>query len=332
MRSAFGITLAIMLALTGLFYYVGYTPALVLKAVPTIMEKYFPGASLESLQIKNQLLEYPSKLKLFDIHGALRWKDEVYQFDIKQLDIIDFWETWKSRQQAKFKVTGLTISKKNFELKNANFNIALLVGDNSVKSGEGFFLAEDIQVTPYRISNAQARFQANHETIKISDFLTYAYGGKIKGEINLTLAPQSAQVASLEFSGMSSEQMKTINKSFFSQLVGEFNGTLRLNKINDQIQILALLADMPKGAVLAPALAEKIIGYMTDEEKRYALQTILKNQHALKLSKAEFRILNINQNLAGVTFTLDNKERNLHVQETVNIDIARILQKIVWKF
>ncbi len=332
MRSAFGITLAIMLALTGLCFYVWYTPAIVLKIIPLVMEKYFPDASLESLQIKSQLLEYPSRLKLFDIRGELKWKDEDYQFAIKELDIIDFLDTWTTRKTAKFNIIDGNVLRKNLEIKNANINVSFVLTENSVKSGEGFINAGDIQINPYRISNAQARFQGNKETMKINDFAAFAYGGKMKGEMKFMFAPQNSQTVWLEFSGLDSEQLKTVNKAFFTHLVGQFNGTLRLNRINDQIQILALLTEMPKGAVLAPVLANKIISYLTDEEKRYTLQNMVDTQHALKLTKAEFRILNINQNLAGVTFTLDNKEQDLHVQETVNIDIARILQKIVWKF
>jgi len=331
MRTAFGITLAVLAALTGLFYYIFYTPALVLNAVPGIMDKYLPDTSLQSLQVASQLVEYPNRLKLFGIHGEVQWQDEVYNFDIAQLDVVDFLDTWKTKQQAKFNIKGLTFSKKGLELRNADLNLVIVLAGNSFKSYDGSLSAEEIRVTPYHISGTRVHFQGNKEMVTFNEFLTDAYGGKVKGEITLTSAPQISQVIWMEFSGIKSEQMQTINKKFFSQFICEVNGTLRLNRVNGQIQILVLLADMPKGVVLSSAFAERISSYMTDEEKRDTIRGILEKQHNLKLSKAEFRVLSVNENLAGVTFTLDNKEPELHIHETVNIDIARILQKIAFK-
>ena len=58
---------------------------------------------------------------------------------------------------------------------------------------------------------------------------------------------------------------------------------------------------------------------------------MLKAKESFIFDAGEFRILNVSQNLAGVTATLTNKKDNFHIHETINIDISRVLQKIAWK-
>lgn len=332
MRAAFSVTIVLLLFFVGAFYYVFYTPALVIKAAPAIAERYLKDVQIQSLQIGGQVLEYPNTLRLFRIKGELTWGGETYHFDIKEINLPHLLNTVKEKRNAKLNIDGLNLQKKNLEIKNAGINVAMTLDENSIRTYEGFLQAGEIHLTPYQFNNIQMRFQGSKEALQLTEIKTEAYGGQAKGEIKLIFVPKLIQMVLLEFNGIKTAPLQNFNKALFNQIDSELNGTLRLNKSDEQIQILALLVNMPKGATLSADMINRIVSTMTDEDKRYNIQAILENNRTITFDKAEFRILNVNQNLASITFTLDNKQQNLHIQETVNVDMSRILQKIAWKY
>lgn len=331
MRNLFALTIAMIAILAAMFFYVFYTPSLAMKYVPQVVKKYLPDGELKSLHIGGQLLDYPETLRLRNITGELEWKSEVYQFSVRDFAILDFWNTMRDKKVARVAVVGLGINKKNLEAKDGTLNLTVGLGEDSFKDIEGTMKIAEVNANPYRANNIQSSIRWSKADLRLSDLKMEVYGGQAAGEIKITFPPKMSEVVYLEFKNLKSSHLQTFNKPVFSQLNGEFSGSLRLSRLDGNIQVLAILAEMAKGATLESGLANKILGYMTDEQTRYNLLTLMEDQSALTLDKAEFRILNETQNLASVTFTLENKKSDLRIHETVNIDSSRILQKIAWR-
>jgi len=331
MRTLFVCTILLIALFAGAFFYVLYTPALVLKNVPAFAERYLKDATITSLNIGGQSFEYPEVLKLFKVSADVEWKNENYQISIQELAILNFQTFLRTKKQFIIGASGLTVQKKNFGLQNGAVDATINFEGDVVSSYAGMLKDGALNLNPYQLSGAQAKFEGNKEGFKISDISTQAYGGSVKGNIKMELKPHRTETVSVEFSGLKSQELETLNKAIFSQLNGQFTGTLRLTRVDEQIQVLAILAEMRKGGTIEKGLCKKILSYMTDEENRYAVETLIEGKDKLNFDNAEFRILNVSQNLAGVTVTLMNKKDNFRIHETINIDIVRILQKIAWK-
>ncbi len=331
MRNLFFGTLVLIALFIGAFYYVFYTPALILKELPVVVEKYFKDATLSSLNIGGQSFEYPETLKLSKISAEVEWKNDTYQIEAEEFDILNFQTFLKDKKQVVLRTTGLTVQRKNFGLKKGAVDATVNLNAESITGYIGSLRNGELNLNPYQLSGTQAKFEGNKDNFKISEINAQAYGGQVKGDIRVELKPRRTETLALEFGGFKSQELQTLNKPIFSQLFGEFKGTLRLTRIDDQIQVLAILAEMSKGGTMEKALSKKIVSYMTDEENRYAVENVIENQGKINFDNGEFRILNVSQNLAAVTVTLENKKEKLRIHETINIDISRILQKIAWK-
>jgi hypothetical protein len=331
MRTLFIGTITLIAIFAGAFYYVFYTPALILKAVPAAAEKYFKEGTVSSVSIGGQTFEYPEVLKLSKISAQVQWKDEDYLLEIGELDILNFQTFWRTQQQVIISVSGLNVQKKNFALKDCVVDATINLAGDVVSSYHIVLKNGEVNLTPYQLSGVQAKFEGTQDAVTVSDIIVQAYGGQAKGNIKIESKPHRTQTAIIEFSGLKSQELQTLNKAIFSQLTGEFQGTFRLTRADEQLQVLAILAEMSKGGTMEKNLCKKVMTYMTDEENRYAVETLLESKGKLSFDTAEFRILNVSQNLAGVTVTLINKKDNFRIHETINIDIARILEKIAWK-
>ncbi|MCB9772447.1 MAG: hypothetical protein H6754_07855 [Candidatus Omnitrophica bacterium] len=331
MRSIIVATVLLLVLLTCVFYYVCFTPALVSKAIPAVVEKYFPNATLQSLHIGGQSFKYSETLKLSDITAQVQWNDRIYQFDIDELNFTNFMTFTKEKKLAALSSSGFTFKKDGFEIHNAAFNVNLQLGANSVDSFECQLLDGKIDLMPYQLTNVQAKLQGSKLGLTITEIKAQAYGGQTKGQIKLTFSPKSSENIEMEFNGVKSDALQVIYKTIFSQLTGEFNGKIRLSRVDQQIQVFAVLADMSRGGTMKSTLAKKIINYMTDEENRYDLTSLLEKKGEFAFDAGEFRILNVNQNIAAITVTLNDKKQNLRVHETINMDISRVLQKTAWK-
>lgn len=331
MRSVFFGTLALFVILIGAFYYVFYTPALILKEIPPLAEKYFKEATLSSISIGAQSFEYPETLKLLKINAEVEYKNETYQINIGELDFRNFQTFLTTKQQAILSFSDLSVQRKNFGIQKGVLDATLNFSGTSIVNYSGVLRNGDLNLNPYQLSATQAKFEGNMDGFKITEINVQAYGGRAKGDIKVDYKPHWTEIMTVEFGGLKNQELQTLNKPIFSQLSGDFNGTLRFNRIDGQLQVLAILAEMPKGGTMEKGLSKKITSYMTDEENRYAVEDLIESQGKISFDNAEFRILNISQNLAGVTVTLENKKDKLRIHETINIDISRILQKIAWK-
>ncbi len=327
MRYIFTLTILMVVVLTGAFYYVCYTPALVQKCAPEFVAKYIKDLTLNSLQIGRQSITYPEILKLYKIKADVEWQNEVYQIEIAELDFLNFSTFLRTQQQAQLDVAGLNIQKKNFEIKNAVLSLSVALEHKALQSFDMMLRNGELFVAPYHLNSVQAHIQANKESFNIGDLKVLAYGGQAKGKIDIVRLPRSSETAVIEFSDVKSEELAGVYKNIFSQITGDFSGTIRWTRVEGSLQVMAIFMEILKGGRLGPRLSKRIVSYMIDEEKRDKITALVDEKHFLPFDNAEFRVLNLNQKLAGVTVTVANKSEDLLIHETINVDIADILKK-----
>ncbi len=327
----FRLTVALIALLAGVFYYICYTPGLVQRAAPAFIEKHIPEVSLRSLHIGGQSLAYPEVLKLYDIKAQVEWKDEIYHIEIAEFDFLNFQTFIRLQQQALLQFVGLNIERKNFKVVGAALSLTANLDTKGFKNCEIVVSNGEVMIPPYRVTRVQTKIQASEEGFKIPEFQGQAYGGSVKGSVDVTFGKKTSEVVRIEFKDFKSLDLEDVNKALFSQLQGDVNGTLRLTRLDGLIQVFAIMAEMPKEGSMSMALAKKIGSYMTDEESRYKAMAMIDKQGKLDFDSAQIRILNLNPNLAGVTITLENKKEDFRIHETTNVDFARILKKVDWK-
>ncbi len=331
MRSIFMLTLMMFALLLGAFYYAFYTPSLVQKAAPAFLEKYVKEVTLNSLQIARQSITYPEVLRLYDIKAEFQWQGQTYQIQIGELDFLNFQSFLHDQQQALLEVTQLSIQRKDLSIADAALTLTVNLEDKAFKNCDVFLRDGQIEITPYRLTHVQGRIAASKESFKVSEFKAQAYGGSARGNIELTFIPKVSESAFVEFSDMKAQELVALHKRFFSQVSGEFSGTLRLSRVEGLIAVLAIFAEIPHGGTLGRAFVKKLSGYIIEDESLEKITRLVKDKGTLDFDDAKFRILKLNENVAGVTISLLNKKENLNINETVNIDMARILQKFDWK-
>lgn len=327
----FRLTVALIALLAGVFYYICYTPALIQRAAPAFIEKHIPEVSLRSLRIGGQSLAYPEVLKLYDIQAEVEWQNEIYHIEIAEFNFLNFQTFIRVQQQALFEFVGLNIERKNFKVVGAALNLTVNLDTKGFKNCEIVTSNGEVMIPPYRVTRVQTKIQASREGFKIPEFQGQAYGGWVKGSVDVTFVKKTSEVVRMEFKDFKSLELEDVNKALFSQLQGDVNGTLRLTRLDGLIQVFAIMAEMPKGGSMSMALTKKISSYMTDEESRYKVMAMLDSQGKIDFDSARIRILNLNRNLAGVTITLENKKEDFRIHETTNVDFARILKKVDWK-
>ena len=281
MRSIFVCTIVMTALLAGAFYYVFYTPDLILKAVPSVAEKYLKDMTITKLHIGGQSFEYPEVLKLFKVTAEIEWKNEQYQFAAQELDIHNFQTFWRTKKQAIVSVAGATLQQKNFGMTNGFVDATLNFEGDVLASYTGILKSGDLSLNPYQLSGTQAKFEGSHKGYKITEIKTQAYGGQAKGDIKVERKPHHTEIVSIEFVGLKSRELETLNKPIFSQIDGDFTGTMRLTRVDQQIQVLAILAEMRKGGIMEKALCKRIVSTMTNEEERYAVENYVESKGKL---------------------------------------------------
>lgn len=309
------------------FYAVFYTPWLAVAYLPDFVGRYGEGWQLRSLQIGGQSFQFPEILKWSRLSGEIQKEDAVYRFDMAEAIPEEIFSLWKAKRQANVTFTGINISGRDVEIKQANMKVLLTASPSAELAMDVTGHAAGVFFRRYHFQNITARLKTDSKQCHISEMTTNLYGGRAQGEIQINF--QNREVfASVEFSGIKSETMEEINKSFFSQLSAQFDGSLRLKMTGDWVEILALHTTMPKGSKLHFRMIKAMSAYLTQEESIQKIESIIERGIELPLDSADIHILNTSGNLAAVTFILRSKRYGLDIQETVNMDIQRIFQKV----
>lgn len=332
MRYLFILTLVLIMLLTATFYFVAFTPYLVEKQVPVYKEKFFKDVTLNDFKVGGQTFAYPDILKLFHIHAEFEYQHETYQLDIGQMDIINFPAFISSQRQLVLKVEDFNILRKGYELVHSQIDATVNMKPDGFSDGEFIFHDGEIKFGAYDLTQLQARLGLSREALKIADIKARTYGGQTKGKIEINLLPTSKQTVDLEFSNVNSRELGKVNKRIFSQIDGEFNGTMRMTRVEDVIQVLTIFAEIPKGGTVNPGLGQRLAGYMTSESNRGKVDELIGKNVPLVFNYAEFRILNVNPYVAGITFLIDGKEDKFLIHETINVDMDRMFKSLAWKF
>ncbi len=331
MRSIFVLTMMMFALLVGAFYYAFYTPALVQKAAPAFIEKYVKEVTLNSLRIGGQSIAYPEVLKLYNIRAEFQWENETYELAIAELDFLNFQTFIRTQQQALIDLSGVDIHKKDWEILNASAGLTVNLNDKSFDNCLIVLRQAAIKIAPYKLTGIQARIEASRQSVKIPEFKAQAYGGGAKGKISLTFTPKVSEEINIEFWDMKSTELALFNKRLFAQVSGDFNGTLKFSRAEGLIAVLAIFAEIPKGGTLSTNLGKKISGYIVDEETLGKITDSIEKKGKIEFDNAQVRILKLNERVAGVSVTLENKKDNLSIHETINMDMSRILAKFDWK-
>ncbi len=330
-RSIFMLTMIMLALLLGAFYYAFYTPGLVQRAAPAFIAKYVPDVTLNSLEIGGQSISYPEVLKLYNIKAEIQWQNQTYQIRIAELDFLNFQTFVRLQQQALLEISGLTVQRKDLEIYDAALSLTINLVDKTLGNCAIVLKDGEVKIPPYHLTRTYARIEASKEIFKVPEFKVQAYGGLAKGNIEKTFVPKVSETLLVEFSDLKSQELTAFNKRLFSQVSGEFGGTFRLSRVEGELQIFAIMAEISKGGTLAPNLYKKISGYIIDEETLSKAAHLIETNGKLDFDNAQVRVLKLNQSVAGVTVTLENKKEKLSIHETVNIDIGRILAKFDWK-
>lgn len=327
----FRLTVVLIALLAGVFYYVCYTPALVQRVAPAFIEKYIPEVTLKSLKIGGQSLAYPEVLKLYDIQAQVQWQEETYLIQIDEFNFLNVQTFLRVQQQALFEFVGLNIERKNFKVVNAALRLMVNWDAKGFKNCEIMAKNGEVMIAPYRVVNVQSLIQASREGFKVPEFRGQAYGGQVKGSLDVAFVGKQLEVVIVEFADLKSQELQELSKALFSQVQGNIGGTLRLTRGDGLVQVFAMMAEISQGGSISAALTQKISSFMTDEENRYKVAEILDRQGKLDFDSAQIRILKSNASLAGVTVTLENKKADVRIHETINVGLARILKKVDWK-
>lgn len=330
-RSIFMLTIMMFFVLLGAFYYAFYTPGLVQRAAPAFIAKHVPDVTVNSLEIGGQSITYPEVLKLYNIKAEIQWQNQTYQIRIAELDFLNFQTFVRFENQALFEIAGLSIQTKDLEVYDAALSLTINLVNKALENCAIVLKDGEVKIRPYHLTRTYARIEASKKVFKVSEFKVQAYGGLAKGNIEKTFAPKISETLLVEFRDLKSQELTAFNKRLFSQVNGEFGGTFRLSRVEGELQIFAIMAEISKAGTLAPNLYEKISGYIIDEEILSKTAHLIETNGKLDFDNAQVRILKLNQNVAGVTVTIENKKEKFFIHETINIDIARILAKFDWK-
>lgn len=330
-RSIFTLTIIMLVLLIGAFYYAFYTPALIQRAAPAFIAKHVPDIVLNSLQIGGQLIEYPEKLKLYNIKAELEWRNKTYQIRVEKFEFLNFQTFLNAQQQALFEISGLTVQGKDFEIFDAVLSLTVNLVNKAVDNCVVLLKDGEVKIPPYRATCTFARIEASKNFIKVPEFKVQAYGGVAKGNIEKTFIPKISQTLLVEFQDLKSGDLVALNKRLFSQVNGDFSGTFRLTRAEGQLQVLAVMAEVSNGGSLSPSLYRKIGGYVIDEETISSVERLIQANGRLDFDNAQVRILKLSHNVAEVTVTLENKKEGVSIYETINIDMSRILAKFDWE-
>lgn len=303
------------------FYYLLNTPFFLSSIIPRFVKENYPAFNLQSLRIRNQTFSFPDILTLSNVQFSVEHKGMAYECEFSQIAFHDILNLKTANPQFNVYAKGGNIRWDNAHFKEAWFKVLFSWQENFQESIDGVLGGGETQVGRYRFDKFSARARKDEERFQIFEISANGYGGKARGQISTEDISLRNYVVWLEFFDLEPKELQELNEGFFSQLSGSLDGTIRIVGGVDGLDLFAGRLSFSKAGVIKPALLEKIIGKVSDEQQKERLQLVRQADKQLFVEQGYLHLDKSRNRQLILSFNLQNKTLNVNLREIVNLGV-----------
>lgn len=321
--------LIMFLVLGALAYMVLNTTLIFSSLIPGYVKTHYPGIRIKNLTIQKQTFRLPDKLILYQTHFVLEKNGRPYEIDMDEASIYDIAKYETNRRRFRIFVQGLNVKSQGVVAKN--FNLRLLVSDfvkGLTTSFDGIFEGERWEYLHYRLGDVAARCKGDFNKFQIFEAKIRGYGGQGQGQLSVEIKPNPSVMLWLELYGMDPEELQALDKDFFQNIQGRLDGTIRVIKSQNTIDLLAINFNLGQGGALKSPLMGQAFPFIAGE-KQPLVKDIMDKIGSFPVDKASLYLQNSEPQKLIAMFNLENKEFDIRVKGNKEIPVPQGLMTFV---
>jgi hypothetical protein len=299
-------------------------------AIPHFIRTHYRDFRLESFYVRRQSFQLPDRIILYDVGFTLKRSDKSYQVRLQELSIYDIVGYEANRRNLRMSATGLNVQGDGLLAQNFNARLILATQGAIVTRTDGILQGTIFEFQGYRLQNLEARFKSDGKKLQIYEVTTQGYGGQGRGQFTWERKPQVSVILWLELYGMDAQKLQPIHAGLFSQISGTVDGTFRLIRGPEGIDLFAVTFSFPSGGELKLGLVQELRPFFDDPEKYDIAQRILSQRGSLPVEKGTLYIQNSEREELITMFSLESKGAGLQLRGTRNFQLKDNLTKFLF--
>ncbi|MCR4338122.1 MAG: hypothetical protein NUV91_09995 [Candidatus Omnitrophica bacterium] len=318
-----------MLMIAGIGYALLTAPWFISRVSYRYLQPYLQDFKISSLHFSAPSLRWPDTLVLHQADFAVEYQGEIYHLFCQKLTLENLLGLRAKQPQLKISVEGLEYQRNVLGIFGLEGRFFLIFDGTSLTRIEGKFYTKHLKVGRYLFKEMTARVKIQHRRFQISEIQSYAYGGKVGGEIVVERKPRPVYVVWLEFMQVDPHAMHDVNPLIFPNIEGTLQGSLRLTAQADQVDLLDISFAMPAPGAINRNFLERLLPFIFETDQKKKLKILASQQSYFPLDKAFFSINNAQGDELMMSFKLENERHGLRLRGQKRIPTKRGLRNFL---
>ena len=294
-------------------------------------KQVLPPDTAVAVDISSQKFYFPGTLLFKDVQVTIserNQRNEPRQIKIDQLAVFGIDHIFRRQKVIRFDLQGLRLESSEVVLEDVDVRGDLSIDKNSLKDIFGHLTLKKGRFYFYTIEHLKSVFNGDSSELNLGHIVADSYGGKVRGDVNLSLNPTASFVTRFVFEDLDSQRMQGINEVIFSQIEGKVKGSLYVKGEGNNFDEFKADVQLAQGGKIQAALFSFLMQYIPKSRERGELERLIKIGGKVPVETGSCQIKNFTDTSVSGLCQMTSRKLNLNINVPIDINIDKRINSL----